>query len=737
MDGSAPETGWPFIDLKAHHSRILASLNPSGGHWVAVEISIPPQEDSPMELIYYNSMSHMTEEDPSIVAVTQTLPRLLYLASLRPGSPLAGFNPHTLIVEEALCPQQAGSWDCGPFSVYFLVKRLHNALIRRAGTSYFQRCDMGRWLRRGCAKVLHMNHVGDASISLKEMFAEPEPEPLEDDGDTDEETHPSGKVDPRLLVGTDNRPMIRFEIGAVSNSLRTIIIIIRWSGIAWFWKTYCLRVQAAGGKLDVGRFRTVVESLARERLAIYLEACGDGTAIEDLHIIVYAGTDIHTWSVPCSIKFDEAVGPFEEAVEPFEESVEPFQEAVEPFEEAVEKAAEPPSANGDQSLKCPIGSCKKKWLKEDRRTLNEMLKHLQTHMPSPIQSIDSEGKIIYRCPIESCKFKSSSANAMKRTTIHIGRIHSKHWLEEQLTKGLCIVPRNLEELLEAGSDLQCPYCECSYTGTHADFNLNQHMRKSHFREDNLPGWFTCEHVHEGDLGASWDELPRFVRERLVLSKSVCAHRTAAGEECPGGTANKRHYASHHGGSPWPFHVDEEIGICRARFSSPEGLQKHERMSHKTLVGKTRVGKNTSVPQAPRKRTGGSRAMPWTMAITADLHAACQQQSETQPVLLSAGLDGFTSHTGRLLTWLQQVDLTFTFAIVTNSIPTLDAQYFIQARSAYVSSYDSHSLRAALLVCSQAPAKYATLFAYWNRLQAMKDAQAALSKHRNDMQAHVS
>ncbi|KAH4214917.1 hypothetical protein HBI95_014600 [Parastagonospora nodorum] len=521
-DGSAPETGWPFIDLRDHHSRILASLNPSGVHWVAVEISIPLEEDAPMKLIYYNSMSRMTVEDPTFVAATQTLPKLLYLASLRPGSPLAGFNPHTLIVEEAQCPQQVGSWDCGPFSVYFLAKRLHNERIRRTSTNYFHQRDMGRRLRRACAKVLHMNHARDARTSLKEAFAETEPEPLEDEGDTDADldaqiaalaaaaaadanSTTSGEADGQegsLLIGTDLRPVIRFEIGAASRSVRTIILIIRWSSQPWFWRTYCLHVQAAGGTVDLGRFRTVVESLARERLAIYLEACGDVTAIEDLHIIVYAGTGIHTRFVPCSV--DEAV---EEAAEKAAEKA-----AKKATEKAAKKAAE---ANG--FLQCPIKPCDKRWSKVKGKTLTRLLRHLWNHMPHPIQSVDSEGKITYRCPIGSCKFENSSKKPKDSVSAHISKTHAQVWLEEQMAKGLCIVPPELKELLEDGSESQCPYCGHSFTGTSAEDNLNYHMKRLHFREDNLPGWFTCEHVDEIDLGRSWDELQPGLQARLISS----------------------------------------------------------------------------------------------------------------------------------------------------------------------------------------------------------------------------
>jgi hypothetical protein len=174
-------------------------------------------------------MSSGQEKGPTYRAATEIVPKLLYLASLRPGSLLAGCKPHRPKVEEARYPQQVGDWDCGPFSLYFLTCRLYNQAM--AGSEIpltrAQRCTFGRWLRRGCAAVLYNKfHLLDEGVSLKEAFANPgavlaAPRLPPGRGDYDGS-------------GSPDSTMIRLELNKKEDSVATMIIVIRWSDYPYF-----------------------------------------------------------------------------------------------------------------------------------------------------------------------------------------------------------------------------------------------------------------------------------------------------------------------------------------------------------------------------------------------------------------------------------------------------------------------------------------------------------------------
>lgn len=172
--GHEPFMGWPFADFSAQHSRILATINPSGNHWVTVEVVLNANECRSPELLYYNSLSEAKGRGPTFKAATDTLPKLLYLASFRHGSPLAGFNPHTLEVKEVECPQQVGCWDCGPFSLHFFYRRLHNYTISGQSLAEAQRCKFGQQLRKTCANLLYKAYYKTVQPALSREIPDSE-----------------------------------------------------------------------------------------------------------------------------------------------------------------------------------------------------------------------------------------------------------------------------------------------------------------------------------------------------------------------------------------------------------------------------------------------------------------------------------------------------------------------------------------------------------------------------------
>lgn len=125
-----PELGWLLTDMKATHNRMVAVINPSAAHWVAVEFFRATANEL-ARLLYYNFPQSASGKGPTYNAVTKLLPRVIYLASLRPNSPLAGFDPQELAVEAVPCPQQHGIFDCGPFALCFVAKRIHDQPVWR------------------------------------------------------------------------------------------------------------------------------------------------------------------------------------------------------------------------------------------------------------------------------------------------------------------------------------------------------------------------------------------------------------------------------------------------------------------------------------------------------------------------------------------------------------------------------------------------------------------------------
>ncbi|KAH5280496.1 hypothetical protein HBI72_020880 [Parastagonospora nodorum] len=169
--GEEPALGWPLTDMKATHNRMVAVINPSAAHWVAVEFIRATATNEPTRLLYYNSLQSASEKGPTYNAVTKLLPQVIYLASLRPNSSLAGFDPHKLEVEVVPCPQQYGSFDCGPFALYFATKRIYDKPVWRDLYDEDEKHEFGQYLRRQCAYVLQNNRMGaDHLLSLREYL---------------------------------------------------------------------------------------------------------------------------------------------------------------------------------------------------------------------------------------------------------------------------------------------------------------------------------------------------------------------------------------------------------------------------------------------------------------------------------------------------------------------------------------------------------------------------------------
>jgi hypothetical protein len=179
--GNQPTRGWPFNSLTDRHTRILGIVNPSGNHWMAFEYDIRDRWINMM-----NSKRNPNGKGPEYWALRSTLPKLLYLASLRDNSPLSGFDLETTGRFDAIVPQQAGSHECGPMSIFFFVRRLHGLPVNINVPHMGAQRAFGQWLREQCVAALHGSYFDGADKHLlRDKFQDPIPtfEDTEDLGD--------------------------------------------------------------------------------------------------------------------------------------------------------------------------------------------------------------------------------------------------------------------------------------------------------------------------------------------------------------------------------------------------------------------------------------------------------------------------------------------------------------------------------------------------------------------------
>lgn len=715
-DGSEPLLGWPLLELKVTHSRMLAVLNPSSAHWFVAEFFIGAGEGEPCRLVYYNSMVRMTDDNPAFVAATVTLPKVLYLASLRPGSPLAGFDPQMLVVEEADCPKQSGSWDCGPFAVYILARRLYNETIRERLVTAVQKQRHGRWIRRMCARLLLNSYEGaDEDVSLTEVLWEPD---LEEGAHGGGHPAPSGSGQApatgnsewRTLRGSFvSEPMIRIEIGRPSARTVTVIIIIRWSQHAHFWFQCRLVAKAKGEEPNLDDFRIVVEAMALDRLAKYRAAAGIDEAV-DIHIIIYAGTGLKTLLLP--------------------------SEPVAQEDEAVEEDADNTDTATQVKCRCPL--CPREYqfaLKTLPSAYPTIWRHVATHMPQqPKKGLTSDGKTVHECAWDECDVKYVGKKDVTNAAKHLGIAHGKDWLA---SKKMAVVfecqcggptcPRSFTEKAELqkhNKSLPKTKCPCCSSTFFDGLSLVQHMSNAHWDEPVPKGWYSCDKELQSDVtGTNWGGLHETIQKRLVEMSDRQCQWDLAGEACGApetfrfSRSLRTHYDQEHVNCVWPYSTDANLTRCGKLYQTAATLRGHDLVMHR------------GSPFTRREREEMRRARYWTEELEADLLECCRRRSASKPVLLSVGLDGFTCNTALLLKWLQRIDQEFVFAIVTEKIPIMEPRHFV-AGSQYVGIYDCLALRGGLEDRSTAPAHYAALFNFWERQQAHKNEQSLIRANRN-------
>jgi hypothetical protein len=161
---SADCLGFPFSDWQPQHNRCVAVINPSGLHWMAVEILF--DTDGPV-VRCFNSMQG--DSDASLPRqIARDIPMLLYFASFQPGWPMGPFLINDIKTEHVDCPRQARySGDCGPLTLFFLAQRLHDLPVFPAQLKLEtekMRSAFGQWVRERCIEAL-WSHYCHASFN--------------------------------------------------------------------------------------------------------------------------------------------------------------------------------------------------------------------------------------------------------------------------------------------------------------------------------------------------------------------------------------------------------------------------------------------------------------------------------------------------------------------------------------------------------------------------------------------
>ncbi len=769
QDGTPPDMGWPFTDMQPNHRRMVAVINPSENHWMTIQF-VAGTDSSPSKLFLYNS-GQGSASGINMRTMTESLPKLFYLASLRPNSPLEGFNPYELQVEEVSCAKQANSVDCGPFSLYFLSQALHEQSVDRLLPGTTARRVFGSQLRRACAEVLVNNHnqaasrtslwevcqfrssnlpvnrkrkIGDRSSPMIGNSSSPNPR-LKQKPTLPELPHELIDImevdDPGdLLELDDKRPRTKYRVVLSESSTAqfSIIIIVRFSTYPK-WYTNMPKQKRLRHVIEA-----IVKGIAQKWLNVLLAALNvDAT---QMHAILHASLRNATRFIPASIIGHEDDDDDDDNQDedddhhnrPPGHEIEPTDDQQKQIEdELIDKV-------GAKCPFCNYNITTSRMRTDTKKFKSLMYRHLAMHMPKFLK----EHPTAINCSYKDCTWKTSIGYGKRSLSIarntakqHVGIKHGTNWLEtrEETIVWTCFCSTGCQQHWDSHNEwsqhvqslpgwdpMPCPFCSSLLSDSSM---LQLHIRHEHWKEQ-APGYFRCAAELEAESPVTpWNELSAMVKWRLLRSTDQrCAWGLAMSDACrrPGVDFNslarlEAHYLAEHEDEAWPFDLRHSmITQCGMVFNSAEELSNHRRHMH----GARRTGDNKL------SRTYGARK--WTKEITADLRQAFNEERPIKPILLSVGIDGFTCNNELLLPWLQQVNISFTLAIVSHRIPLLAPEHWdLVGEDCYIALFDSDILLASLLDRSQAPPAYSELLALWDKKQDNKDGQSELWAPRNE------
>jgi hypothetical protein len=698
---------WPFAKWKPQHNRCVAVINPSGVHWMAVEVSFA--DDSPV-IRCFNSMPTYDEEDDSYLKVVQGIPKLLRFASFRPDWPMGQFSLEDINVEHVKCPRQARhSGDCGPLAFLCLARRLHDLPAFpdqiKLDTNKM-RAAFGQWVRERCIHAL-WSRCHDASFDTLftelvdiDGFAAIESVDISArqaglTGSDDVAALPARLTMDSLdqLAYTDSRSadkpgsseIYNLEFGEKRQGTLFVVVVFRWSGSPP-WGRWGMKTRQQCIDRLIG--------MARDRLRSYLHQSGNTDA--ELHVTIVTGCKIPTKTTPL-VDIHTTKG-----------------------------AKLDSDHNSNITVRCPF--CKYSHTSRDRPNNSVVMRtvvaaHIAgTHMLKNRVSSDDD-----RCYISGCEWKldvNHGKNSMQTKYVreknkldHAGRVHLDSWLAAKgktldytcdcrdpncpgTTSDTKTIDAHLGETFVPGT---CPFEGCAKSLSTASV-FQHHVRYQHLADPLPEDWYRCVYDQFSRDCAinNFGLLPRARRQRLVkscqLSHGQSAHCPWYPDECKNGRLMdmkklEKHCQLLHHDNFWPFthHGEEQCGLV---VQTQDRLDKHYLESH-------------ILPGGPAR---------FTALIDDALKRACRAAIEfgddnPLPVLLSAGTDGFTCSASQFSKWMEAKKFEFTLAIIEQKT-MLDTTYLSRDSEYHLGQYNSLTLTEAIDNPDEASDKYKDLIRVW-------------------------
>lgn len=639
--GETPELGWPLTDMKETHNRMVAVINPSAAHWVTVEF-VRATSSEPAKLLYYNSLPSASEKGPTYNAVTKVLPQVIYLASLRPNSPLAGFDPHKLEAEVVPCPQQYGSFDCGPFALYFATQRIYNKPVWRDLYDDDEKHEFGQYLRRQCAYVLQNNRMGaDSLLSLREFLdalQHQEADEAQKERDYEQQREAQEELERALAAEAESlnpkslaaeaeqalleqnlnaervifsppvqsKPGLAYvdhpgpgqnldddleaEVDEIESLKKTTTIFERleYGERSDVKPSIIFIMRWSGGKCGAPFDRDQIKHTAQAWVDLYLRAAGRSDS--NPHVIIHAAMYIPTINMP------------------YLDDVDQRKECLGPSEGPVDLPSDT-SDNLQLSFDCPLchytATDRSVWHLENR-----VADHIGSHSPRKPAWImrKQTGGYAVSCQEPGCSavLNGKCQRYLRKTArAHWGRKHGQKWLKEQgkslSIKCSCVtcVAAGLTWTTEDFSGRKSKYSKshdkpktgflCPYGDTKTEFfefgNLYKHLSIVHYNDAVPPGWYRCGYDATDPSTQCWKTFPSHLRLRLTCAfRAKCAW-AAAGADCcteeddPHSEALMPvHCKKQHGYELWPY-TSDGMFKCSRLYPDLEKLSQHEVRVH--------------------------------------------------------------------------------------------------------------------------------------------------------------
>jgi hypothetical protein len=694
--GEMADYDYPMVDMPEDTKRILALYNPSATHWVICEVVL---EAGAKEIRLYNSAMPVGAKGSTLVQAEQELPLLMHLASLRPGSTLGPGWRNAEVVPHACTQQSSTNVDCGPLSVFNAIQRMHGQPPFPVGENNMEvddgkRRQFGDFVRAQC--VQRLNDLLDQKLgtksevpSLFDLFSAHPPR-----------GHQHG---PTLTAG--RKPSAS---GATSGLRRSTRLRTRADSNSLFVPSQTHEDVDDGDESGPSKRREKAKPAPKAKGKAKPAPKGKGRG---RNTIGQQSDD------------DESEDAFDPIRHPTALTASKAKGKAKPAPKGKGKAKSVKNTIGQQpdDLWCPFPDC-------------DVVGMTQASLDE--HASESHHDMLYpKGPQVQCNLKVNMDIRMP-------------WSDVEEKKKKIIF--NLVSIKFPTDDFPC-YWSLASQCEHEPFQARTSQR-NHHQKFHSSSPFPLQ--LEGDICRTTFSRDSGYRRHIRLIHGITTLKTRYGK--PQDRGNTFFWMS----APYITQVVPSI-ICIVRWSSTTGYSLE---SSKTIA--TRAGGATLTvlddgrtehdiavcaaggirtlympalsdpdPSRGHVRWAQLRAIRFTKAIIAHLQAA--HDASLPPVLVSMGIDGFTSNTRRMSDFLIAAP-PFTFVIVQSArsqYAGLEALAFanpIPVDGFHVAKYDSATLLRQLTSPSPDPALIpsARLFAHWDEMQETKNKQSKNIRPRN-------